>query len=126
MGVGVAAALDADDGLEAVAPLFQGNFELLSKALLSVPGVKRICAAQGGYFLVAETDQRDVDFCTMLAEKYKVACTPMSVFYVTPFTEESPCKLVRFTICKSRELIEKACKALATSQGGNIGYSNKF
>lgn len=109
---GVAAALEKEDGLDGVSSLFQGNFELLSTALLSVPGVKRICAAQGGYFLVAETDRRDIDFCTMLAENFKVACTPMSVFYVTPFTEDSPCKLVRFTICKSRALIEKACEAL--------------
>ncbi|CAK0851257.1 unnamed protein product [Prorocentrum cordatum] len=122
---GIAAALGADDGLHGVACLFAGNFELLSTALLSVPGVRRICAAQGGYFLVAETDRRDVDFCTMLAEEYQMACTPMSVFYVTPFAEDSPCNLVRFTICKSRELIERACKALAGKPIGEAATSAK-
>ena len=68
---GVAAALDAEDGLAEIAPLFAENFQLLSDALEAMrfsgseaPPVRGICAAQGGYFLVAETDGTpDVDWC---------------------------------------------------------------
>ena len=51
---GVAAALDSEDGLAEIAPLFAENFERLSAALSAMtmkggaPGVKSICAAQGG------------------------------------------------------------------------------
>ena len=75
--------------------------------------MRSICAAQGGYFLVAETDGRsDLDFCTALAEAKGVVATPMSVFYATPFAEEEPCRLVRLTVCKSREHVQRACNAL--------------
>ena len=70
-------------------------------------------AAEGGYFLVAQTDGRsDVDFCRELAESKGVVCTPMSVFYSTPFAPEAPCTLVRFTVCKSEAYVARACEAL--------------
>ena len=112
---GVAAALDAEDGLEATAPLFAGNFELLAAALRAMesPAVGRVCEAAGGYFLVAETDGRsDVEYARALAEEKGVVCTPMSVFYSTPFPDDAPCTLVRFTVCKSRAHVEAACAAL--------------
>ena len=111
---GVAAALDVDDGLDDIAPLFAENFSKLSAALKQgCPHVKSVCAAQGGYFLVAETDGlADVEFCRWLAETKGVACTPMSVFYATPWPADAPCTLVRFTVCKSKELIDLACQKL--------------
>ena len=120
---GVAPALDVEDGLSEIAPLFAENFRKLSAALCAMkmdggaPGVKSICAAQGGYFLVAETHGiPDVDFCRQLAEEKGVVCTPMSVFYASEdvWTEEQPCCLVRFTVCKSKEHIDRACKQLRT------------
>ena len=116
-----------DDELDKVQDLFAGNFELLSAALTEMtlvsapygtkegPGlaVKSVCKAQGGYFLVAETNHgvSDVDFCRMLAKEKKIACTPMSVFYSTE-AEAKDCTLVRFTICKSRAHIERVCDQL--------------
>lgn len=110
-GVG---ASEAEAGsLGAIAPLFRANFEALSAALRDGTAVRSVCAAQGGYFLVAETDGRsDVDFCTALARDKGVVCTPMSVFYASAFDEAAPCTLVRFTICKSAEHIARACAAL--------------
>ena len=52
---------------------------------------------QGGYFLVADAGQPDVEFCEWLAEEKGVCCTPMSVFYATPQPPEQS-TLVRFTI----------------------------
>ena len=76
-------------------------------------GGKVDLSGAGGYFLVAETDgQSDVDFCRALAKEKQVVCTPMSVFYATPFPPDRPCQLVRFTICKSPEHIKLACDAL--------------
>ena len=96
-----------------VAPLFAGNFELLREALHDGT-TARVCAADGGYFLVAEAPDgaSDVDFCRRLAEAKGVVCTPMSVFYASEWPETAPCNLVRFTVCKSREYIAKACEAL--------------
>jgi N-succinyldiaminopimelate aminotransferase len=132
---GVAAAL-ADDGvddeLRGISELFAGNFAMLSAALREMtlasapfscsesgePGlaVKSVCEAQGGYFLVAETQHgvSDVEFCRMLAKEKQVACTPMSVFYATE-EEAKDCTLVRFTICKSREHIQRACDQLLSN-----------
>ena len=75
--------------------------------------------AEGGYFLVAETDGRsDVEFCQALADAKGVVATPMSPFYATPFAEDDPCRLVRLTVCKSREHVQRACDAL--SGGGAV------
>ena len=110
---GVAAALDADDGLAAIAPLFHRNFEKLASALLAGTSISRVCPAQGGYFLVAETDGTpDINWCMALAEEKGVVCTPMSVFYASDIFAQSPCTLVRFTVCKSRGHMERACAAI--------------
>ncbi len=112
--VGMAAALREEDGsFGGIRDLFGGNFERLATALRR-RGLN-VCDAQGGYFLVAETGGvPDMQFVRSLAEETGVVCTPMSVFYNAP-TADSTCTLVRFTICKSREHIEKACAALARS-----------
>lgn len=116
---GIAAALEAEDGLEQIPPLFSGNFELLSSALREGTAASGVCEAQGGYFLVAQTDgSSDADFCRTLAETSGVVCTPMSVFYATPFADDAPCTLVRFTICKSREYVLRACEALTACRDG--------
>ena len=108
---GIAAALECEDGLGETAELFKGNFHLLTEALNAGTPVTNICDAQGGYFLVAETDGRsDMEFCNFIAEEKRVACTPMSVFYSQP---ELECQMVRFTVCKSREYIQRACDALS-------------
>ena len=113
---GIAAALSVKDAVATTAAcgaLFGQNHRLLSAALLQGTSAKRICPAQGGFFLVAETDGRaDVEWATQLAEERGVVGTPMSVFYSTPFEVAAPCTLVRFTVCKSREYIERACAAL--------------
>jgi N-succinyldiaminopimelate aminotransferase len=109
---GIAAALDVEDGLDEVPVLFGGNWQLLADALREGTSIGSICEAQGGYFLVAETDgSSDVDFCRRLAEGKGVVCTPMSVFYSGEPPAE-PCRLVRFTVCKSRDYIQRACAAL--------------
>ena len=112
----MAAALAAGDSfVDEIPTLFGENFKMLSRALLEGGYVKSVCEAQGGYFLVAETDGRsDVDFVQWLADECGVVCTPMSVFYAAP---PEDCTLVRFTICKSRAHIERACAALATRSG---------
>ena len=73
-----------------------------------------VCPAQGGYFLVADTrGVPDMRFVRELAAGCGVVCTPMSVFYAEAHPESAPCTLVRFTVCKSRAHIERACEALA-------------
>lgn len=114
--LGIAAALDAEDGLDAVGPLFESNFNLLADALVAHTPVSSVCAAQGGYFLVADAGRADLEFCEWLAEAKGVCATPMTVFYSTP--PEPTSTLVRFTICKSREHIERCCEALAGGAGG--------
>lgn len=111
---GIAAALDADDGLAEVGPLFGGNWQMLAEALRHGTPVGGVCEAAGGYFLVAQTDGRsDVDFCRTVAAERGVVCTPMSVFYSgEPADGDEPCTLVRFTVCKSRAYVERACEAL--------------
>ena len=52
-----------------------------------------------------------------LAEEKGVVCTPMSVFYASEIFARAPCTLVRFTVCKSREHIQRACAALAGRRG---------
>ena len=113
--LGIAAALAVDDGLDATGPLFGANFEALASTLReAIPSVRDVCAAEGGYFLVAQTDGTpDVAFCEQLAESKGVVCTPMSVFYSTPFAPDEPCTLVRFTVCKSKEYVRNACAALS-------------
>lgn len=97
--------------------LFRDNFARLKRALegldLSRVGATcmRVCPADGGYFLVADVGVSDMDFCRRLAEETCVVCTPMSVFYAEG-TVDSPCTLVRFTICKSRAHIDRAVAAL--------------
>lgn len=123
---GIAAALDVEDGLDEVPRLFGGNFDMLSDALrASGTGIGGICKAEGGYFLVAQTDgSSDVDFCTRLAEERGVVCTPMSVFYAPRVDEaqaadrtgEESCRLIRFTVCKSRAYVERACEALLSGR----------
>ena len=77
--------------------------------------VRDICAAQGGYFLVAETDgSSDVEWCAALAKDKGVVCTPMSVFYASDLFATKPCTLVRFTVCKSRPYIERVCDAISS------------
>ena len=114
---GIAAALREEDSeLSNVASLFGSNFERLATALRKGTAVRSICEAQGGYFLVAQTPEgmTDVEFCRLLAEDKGVICTPLSVFYATPFKADGSdqCRLVRFTICKSRAYIDRACEAL--------------
>ena len=108
----MAAALRHEDGnFGGLRELFGANFDALSAALENL-GLS-VCEAQGGYFLVADTGgEPDIDFVRRLARETGVVCTPMSVFYKTPFSAASPCTLVRFTICKSREHIQRACNAL--------------
>lgn len=72
----------------------------------------------------------DLDFCERLAEEKAVVCTPLSVFYLpsdmgpSKDGEGTPCRqpgdtcmLVRFTICKSRDYILAACRALEHDPG---------
>lgn len=113
--LGVAAALDAEDGLADVGPLFESNFARLAEALRAHTPVRHVCEAQGGYFLVADAGRADLEFCEWLAEEKGVCCTPMAVFYASPPLHST---LVRFTICKSREHIERCCEALAGGPRG--------
>jgi aspartate/methionine/tyrosine aminotransferase len=110
--LGVAAAFNAEDGqFEGVPELFEANFQRLSAALESA-GIE-VCPAQGGYFLLADvaaTGMTDFEFVTWLAETAKVIAVPLQVFYSEPSAQN--CTLVRFSICKTREIIDQACAAL--------------
>lgn len=44
----------------------------------------------------------DFEFVQWLAENVKVVCVPLQVFYVN--TPER-CTLIRFSVCKSREIM---------------------
>jgi len=122
--MGIAAALREEDGtFGGVASLFKGNFELLADAVERGTGAK-VCNTQGGYFLVADVSatgaDSDMHFCELLAQRTSVVCTPLSVFYLEQPPPGAPelvdarkaCMLVRFTICKSREHVLRACEAL--------------
>ena len=120
---GIAAALKEQDGtFGGVGELFGGNFALLSDAIERGTGATP-CGAQGGYFLVADVSSAgapsDIAFCEKLAQDKGVVCTPMSVFYSSRTQNpadgrhgDEPCMLVRFTVCKSRDYIERVCRAL--------------
>lgn len=116
---GIAAALKVEDGsFGGVRELFGGNFELLADALQCHGGLQ-VCDAQGGYFLVADTQGiPDMEYVRALADATGVVCTPMSVFYKSEL--QQPCTLVRFTICKSREHITRACKALQGAGAASV------
>jgi len=112
---GIAAALAQEDGtFGGAGELFGGNFALLADAIERGTGATP-CPAQGGYFLVADVSKTgahsDMEFCQKLAEERGVVCIPMSVFY-RGGRDQDPCLLVRFTICKSRDYIQRVCRAL--------------
>lgn len=112
--LGVAAALDCDAGLADISDLFEENAAMLTKALHEGTTLD-VFPPDGGYFLIAQTPdgEADIDYCRRLAETKGVAATPMSVFYATDhWSPARPCNLVRFTVCKSREHVQRACDAL--------------
>jgi aspartate/methionine/tyrosine aminotransferase len=51
----------------------------------------------------------DFEFVNWLAETAKVIAVPLQVFYSSP---PEPCTLVRFSICKTSDIIGEACAAL--------------
>ena len=72
---------------------------------------------QGGYFLVADvaaTGHTDWSFCRWLVAAKGVSCVPVSLFTDLPAdgSEAAAGTLVRFALCKSRALVERAARAL--------------
>lgn len=68
---------------------------------------------QGTYFLAADisglTNDSDRDFCLRLVREAGVALIPLSVF----MERGKPDHLVRFALCKKREVLEEALRRLA-------------
>jgi aspartate/methionine/tyrosine aminotransferase len=92
--------------------LYKGNADLLSKALKDKYNVDAYLP-DGGYFLVCDISNcpissNDVEFCTYLAKEKNIIAVPMQVFYHTNIKSN----LVRFAICKSRDVIQKAVDAI--------------
>lgn len=125
--LGVAAALAEDNRsvlqgeMNAILEMFQQNLVVLKKSLETMNITTN--DPEGGYFLIGDvtaTGLSDIEFVRQMASKEKgMMCVPMSVFYqkeTTPNggTEAStvPSCLVRFSICKTSNTVEKAVKAL--------------
>jgi N-succinyldiaminopimelate aminotransferase len=115
---GVRQALDAAAALPRCRPAalpalnaqFAENAALLADALKRRFGVTA-SLPEGGYFLVvdvAASGKTDAEFAAALARERGVVCIPMSVFY-----PQSPVNnLVRFSVCKTRAVIDKAVKGI--------------
>lgn len=94
--------------------LFAENYAMLKNAIEIHLGLS-VLPCDGGYFLLADISSTEfadgMEFAQWLAEDRKIACVPLQ-----PFVEEDKERfrpLVRFSICKTRALIEKACRHLA-------------
>ena len=91
------------------------NADILASAL-RFAGLE-VFQPHGGYFLVASCAPlglTDMDFCLALCSTARVACVPMSVFYLPsdPNPIPPPRALVRFAICKVRETIEESARRI--------------
>jgi len=103
-------ATDRNYHFGGAAQLFGDNWTLLATALLGT-GIK-VCRCSGGYFLVCDVAPlSDMEYCEQLASKCRIAALPMSLFYGDE-TAKKRCTLVRFSICKSRDTIERTCAAI--------------
>ena len=93
--------------------MFAHNWMRLAVALeQSIPG-SFVTVSEGGYFLCLDIHRLpgmdDLSFVQKLATKCGIAAIPMRLFYNN---SAIPRTLVRFAICKKRETIDKAIKAL--------------
>jgi len=98
-------------GLQELNTLFAENARRLADALEKSFGVKS-SLPEGGYFLVSDvssTGKTDAEFCSFLARERGVVAVPMTVFYTK---EPVPRNLVRFSICKTRPVIDRAVEAI--------------
>ena len=83
----------------------------------------------GSYFIVVDTSRlavpvppnvrRDVAICRWLTEAIGVAAIPPSPFYSEPHQPLAD-QLVRFTFCKTDELLEEAARRLQRSEGRHV------
>lgn len=89
--------------------LFQRNAARLAEALATLNVTSSL--PEGGYFLVCDvtkTGKTDVEFCHFLAKERGVVAVPMSVF----FEGQPVSNLVRFAICKTEQVMDKAVRAI--------------
>jgi aspartate/methionine/tyrosine aminotransferase len=137
--IGVAAALDEDLGFsKSIQGITDSNHGVMTSTLFARNAAKMteslmkqglsVTEAEGGYFLVADisaTGLVDADFCRQLVKHAKVGCIPLSVFYdenqsesvassMHPLRQRPavPTSFVRFSICKTAELIDEACSRI--------------
>lgn len=114
------------------AALFARNAATMARSLRA-QGLA-VTPAQGGYFLVADitaTGLDDATFCRQLVKHARVGCIPLSVFYdelppsdassdtkthLSNHREPVPTNFVRFSICKTAELIDEACARIDAVQ----------
>jgi N-succinyldiaminopimelate aminotransferase len=90
--------------------LFLENASKLANALEKSFGVKS-SIPEGGYFLVCDvssTGKTDIEFCSFLAKERGVVAVPMTVF----FSGSPVNNLVRFAICKTPSVIDRAVNAI--------------
>lgn len=115
---GIRAALQATDSAgysqdtHQLNATFLANANKLASILESKYGAK--CSIpEGGYFLVCDVSStshpNDVEFCQYLAKEKGVVGVPMSIFFSGPSPNHN---LVRFSICKTPQVIDRAVKAL--------------
>lgn len=91
--------------------LFLTNAKRLAKVMEEKFGATS-SIPEGGYFLVCDisaTGKSDVDFCAFLAQTHGVVAVPMTVFFPSGNTVSN---LIRFSICKTPAVIDKAIQAI--------------
>lgn len=104
---------------------FSTNANILYDSLskLNVNGKHlNVIKPDGGYFLVADTssiNMNDWEFTKWLIDNKNILCVPMSLFCNQKENvknnidlKKTDCTLVRFAICKSIELVNKASESL--------------
>lgn len=116
--IGVAAALNEISAsatgrvtADANAEAMHSNARTLGRALEDA-GLQ-VFYPKGGYFLtcdVSSTGLTDARFCERLAEKARVACVPMSVFFLD--APDVPRSLVRFAVCKKPSTVDESSRRI--------------
>ena len=86
------------------------------------------CAAQSGYFLLADVSQTrmtDVQYVKWLASEHLIAAAPLSLYYLSA---ERPSAYVRFAVCRERATIDRAVTALkgATLVGARAAMAHRL
>jgi aspartate/methionine/tyrosine aminotransferase len=118
--LGIAHGLEHEmDFAIALTRALQGKRDFLSDALRA-SGFE-VLPCEGTYFLTARigqlTNEDDKSFCERLTREAGVTAIPLSVF----FDRDPPTDLIRFAVCKRREVLEEAAKRLGAHFAAPLG-----